>query len=111
MSQLIGQDPKTLPFLKVDRILSRLEGQYETYKGTMRITIKKAGGILYFEYRNKYQEEVVPLTPERLEEDRATFYVIAGGVKTTLEFKTSGDKVELIGDRAKFVKKAKAEQI
>ena len=106
LSQLIGQDPTTLPFLKTDRILSRLEGQYETYKGTIRITIKKAGGILYFEYRDKYQEEVVPLTPERLEEDRATFYAIAGGVKTTMEFKMSDDKIELVGSRAKFVKKA-----
>ena len=110
LSQLIGEDPKTLPFLKVDRVLSRLEGQYETYKGTLKITIKKKKGILYFEYRNKYEEEVFPLTPERLEEDRATFYVIAGGVKTTMEFRMSDDKVELIGDRAKFVKKAKTEQ-
>jgi len=105
LSQFIEQDPRNLPLLKIDRILSKLEGQYETYKGTMKITIKKTGGILYFEYKNKYQEEVFPLTPEKLEEDRATFYVIAGGVRIAMEFRISDNKVELIGDRAKFVKK------
>ena len=47
LSDLIGQDPETLPFLKAERILKKLEGQYETYKGTVKITVKATGGILY----------------------------------------------------------------
>ncbi len=51
------------------------------------------------------------MTPEKLEEDRASFYsgnpvipVIAGGVRP-LTFEISDNKVELIGERAKFLKK------
>ncbi len=106
LSQLMGHDPNTLPFLMADRILSRLEGQYEAYKGTMKIDIKKRGGILHMEYKNKYEEEVVPLTPEKLEEDRATFYVIVAGVRSSFEFRMRDDKTELINWHAKFVKKA-----
>ncbi len=112
LSELIGQDPETLPFLKTDRMLSKLEGEYETYKGTIKITIKAAGGILYIESKDKYNEQRFPLTPEKLEEDRATFYswnpaipVIAGGVRPTVVFEIRDNKVELIGERAKFLKK------
>jgi len=105
LSLLIGRNPKTLPFVATDRILSKLEGQYEAYKGTAKIAIAKRGGILYFEYKNKYEEEIIPLTPEKLEEDHATFYVIAAGVKTTFEFEIRDDKIELVDQRKKFVKK------
>ncbi len=105
LSELIGQDPETLPFLKADRILSKLEGQYEAYKGTIRIVVKAAGGILYIESKDKYNEQRVPLTPEKLEEDRATFYVIAGGVRSTWLFEIGDKKIELIGERAKVLKK------
>ena len=106
LALLIGHDPKTLPFVATDRILSKLEGQYEAYKGTAKIAIAKRGGILYFEYKNKYEEEIIPLTPEKLEEDHARFYVIAAGVKTTFEFEIKNDKIELVDQRKKFVKKA-----
>ncbi len=33
---------------------SKLEGQYESYKGTVKITVKAAGGILYIESKDKY---------------------------------------------------------
>jgi len=105
LSLLTGHDPRTLPFVKTNRILSRLEGQYEAYNGTVGIAVRKRGGILYIEYKNKYEEQIIPLTPEKLEEDRATFYVIAAGVKTTFEFEVRDDKIELLDERKKFVKK------
>jgi CubicO group peptidase (beta-lactamase class C family) len=105
LSQSVGQDPKTLPFLKTERILRRLEGQYETYKGTIKITFKEAGGVLYLDYKDRYREQRTPFFPEKLEDDLATFYVIAGGVRATIEFKMKDGKVEMIDSRAKWIKK------
>jgi CubicO group peptidase (beta-lactamase class C family) len=105
LSQILAQNPQTLPFIKSERILRRLEGQYETYKGTIKITFKEAGGVLYLEYKDRYREQKTPFFPEKLEDDHAIFYVIAGGVRATIEFTMKDNKVEMIGSRAKWIKK------
>ncbi len=84
-----------------------MEGQYEAYKGTVKIAVRRREGVLYIEYKNKYAEEITPLTPEKLEEDHATFYVIANGIRTTFEFEIKDDKIVLVDDeRMKFVKRS-----
>jgi CubicO group peptidase (beta-lactamase class C family) len=105
LSLLIGEDPRRLPLVKTERMLNRLAGQYEAYKGTIKITIRKAGSILYYEYKNKYEEETIPLIPDKLEEDQATFYATIDGKRNTLEFRIRDAAIELIGDRVKLVKK------
>jgi len=106
LSQQLGADPKTLPFIKSDEILSKLEGEYETYKGTMKASVKKKGDFLYLEVKDKYTEEVVPLIPEKLEEDEAVFYTISGGRKYTADFEIRKDGIKMIYERYKLVKKA-----
>jgi len=106
LSQLLGVDPETAPFMKSDKILCKLEGEYETYMGTMKAGVKKKGDLLYIEIRDKYTEETVPLIPDKLEEDRAIFYTISGGRRYTADFKIREDGIELIYERYKLVKKS-----
>ena len=106
LAQLLGADPKTLPFVKSDRILSKLQGEYETYKGTMKISVKKTGDFLFAEFKDRYTEQRVPLIPERLEDDKAIFYTFSEGVKMTTEFNMKDDKIEWIYERYKAIKKA-----
>ncbi|MFQ6073589.1 MAG: serine hydrolase, partial [Candidatus Bathyarchaeia archaeon] len=105
LSQLLGADPETLPFIKTDRILSRLQGEYETYMGTMKANVKKKGDFLYIEIRDRHTEEIIPLVTEKLKEDRAIFYTFSGGRKYTAEFNIREDEIELIYERYKLMKK------
>ena len=106
LSQLLGINPEKIPFIKSDKILSKLEGEYETYMGTMKATVKKKGDFLYLEIKDKYTEETVPLIPEKLEEDRAVFYTLSGGRRYTADFKVEEDRTELIYERYKLLKKS-----
>ncbi len=106
LSQVLGVDPEKSPFIKSDRILGELEGEYETYMGTMKAHVKKKGDFLYIEIKDKYTEETVPLIPEKLEEDKAVFYTISGGRKYTADFKIEEDRIELIYERYKLLKKS-----
>ncbi|MDH5450448.1 MAG: serine hydrolase [Candidatus Bathyarchaeota archaeon] len=105
LSMLLGIDPGRLPFIKSDRILRKLQGEYETYKGTMRASVKKKGDFLYMEIKDRYTEEILPLVPEKLEDGRAIFYTLSGGSKYTADFKIEEDKIVLIYERYKLVKK------
>lgn len=105
IAQLIGIDPKSLPFVKKDNILNKLQGQYETYKGTIKVNIKKSGDLLIAEFKDKYRENMVPLIPEKLEEDRALFFTISDGAKVPSEFHIGKEKTEWIYERYKALKK------
>lgn len=105
LAQLIGIDPKTLPFVKQEKILEKLQGEYETYKSTMKINIKKRGDFLIAELKDKYTEETFPLIPEKLEEERAVFFTLSEGIKLTTEFTIRDSKTEWIFERYKAVKK------
>lgn len=106
LSQQLGADPKALPFIKSNGILGKLKGEYETYKGTMKASVRKKGDFLYLEIKDKYTEEIVPLIPEKLEEDQAVFYTISGGRKYTANFEIRKDGIKMIYERYKLLKKA-----
>jgi len=101
----IGQNPKNLPFIYRDEILSKLEGIYETYKSTYRVEIKRNGDFLLLTYRDRYVEYTTPLAPEELRDDYAKFYTVNNGVKMYAEFFIKDDKVTMIYERYKFIKK------
>ncbi len=105
IAQLIGGDPQKLPAVREDRILRKLEGDYETYKGTVRFRVKREGDLLIAEFKNKYIEERTPLIPETLEENRAVFTYFSGGAKLSSEFIIRDGKIEWIFDPYKAIKK------
>ncbi|MDM7274750.1 MAG: serine hydrolase [Thermoprotei archaeon] len=104
IAHMMGVDPESLEPVKLERILSKVAGTYETFKGTMRLTVKRKQGTLIIEYKDKYVEEVTPLTPQRIEEDYALFYAHTLTGRIPVEFRIRGDKVEMIYERYKLVK-------
>lgn len=104
IAQLIGEDAQKLPSVRQDRILRKLEGDYETYKSTVRFTVKRQGDLLIAQFKNKYIESSTPLIPETLEENRAVFTYFSDGAKLTSEFNMSGGKIEWIFDPYKAIK-------
>ena len=47
----------------------------------------------------------MPLIPEKLEEDEAVFYTLAEGRKYPAEFRVREDRIEMLYERYKLVKK------
>ena len=104
LAHLLGKNPEELLIIKNDRILSKLQGIYKTYKGTFKLEIKKLGNYLLAVIRDKYREIPMPLVPENLDEEKAIFYMISNWRKLTVEFIIKDRKIELIFERYKLVK-------
>ena len=104
LTMMLNKNPEELPMIKRDRILSKLEGRYETYKGTYGLEIKKKDGYLLAIEKNKYGENIIPLFPKELGEDKSTFKMISYWREYEVEFITKKDTVELIFERYKMRK-------
>ena len=105
LTYLLGKDPEELDFVKRDRILSKLVGEYATYKGTVKISVRRNGDFLIIEEKDRLTEITLPLVPVELSEDRALFYTLIRGVKYDVEFRISDKEVELIYERYKLRKR------
>jgi len=104
LAHLLGENPEKMPMIKNDRILSKLEGTYKTYKGTYKLEIKKSGSYLIAIQKDKYREIMTPLVPEEIEEDKAIFSMISNWRKIAVEFTIKRGKIELIFERYKLRK-------
>jgi CubicO group peptidase (beta-lactamase class C family) len=104
LALMCGEEPEELPFVKIERTFERLEGKYETYKGTMKAQVVSNAGILNLEIKDKYMDLIIPLIPENLENDVKHFYTVQSGVKLPVEFMVSGDNVDLIYERYRLRK-------
>ena len=104
LAYLIGMNPESLAPIKLEKILSKLVGVYETFKGTMKLTVKKKQGTLVIEYKDRYIEDITPLTPQTVEEDYALFYAHTLTGKIPVEFRVKGDRVDMVYERYKLAK-------
>ncbi len=105
LTHLLGKDPEKLDFVKRNRILSKLVGEYRTYKGTVKVNVKRNGDFLIIEEKDRLTEMTLPLVPVELRNDRALFYTLIRGVKYDIEFRISDKEIELIYERYKLRKK------
>jgi hypothetical protein len=105
---MLGYNPEGLEFRKIDRIYGKLQGVYETFKGTMRLTVRRRAGTLVVEYRDKLIEDVTLLTPVKVEEDYALFTAQTLTGRIPVEFRIKGDKIEMLYERYKLLKVQKA---
>lgn len=99
LATLLGEDPEKLPYIRRQRLIAGLAGTYETYKGTMKWQVKRAGDFIMVVDQDKYSTSSFPLIPETLEDDRRLFYTLDSGSRIDAEFKVKGDQVELIYER------------
>ena len=106
LAYLLGKDPDKLYFIRNDKLLENLEGEYETYKKTMKAKIVKDNSILYLIMPNAVSEQRIPLIPVDLEEsDRLVFNAYTEWKKYVVEFIVEGDKINLLFERYDFRKK------
>jgi len=96
---MLGQDPDKLRFAVLERELGALTGTYETYKGTMRAQVKRAGSLLMIEIKDKYNDLTVPLIAEDLKGESKHFYTLSAGVRVPVEFVVGQSGIELIYER------------
>lgn len=104
LATMLGGNPEALPFVRHDRLLEKLSGQYETYRGTMKLQVSRKGDGLLFEIKGRLLESSVFFLPEELGDNYARFFTIQHSRKTVAEFFSEGEKVTLIYERYKLVK-------
>ncbi|MDW8026665.1 MAG: serine hydrolase [Armatimonadota bacterium] len=104
IAMMLGKEPDLLPFVRHDKLLEKLVGRYETYKGTMKLHVSRKGDALMLETKGRLVESSVPFLPEEIADNYARFYTIQHSRKVTAEFFIEGDKVTLLYERYKLVK-------
>jgi len=103
----LGRDPyEAVPYLRYEETLEKLQGTYETYKGTYRLQVRRLGDFLAVEYRDRYREVLTPLVPVEVREDYARFYTLSAGGRVEAEFFIDGGRVVMIYERYKLVKRS-----
>ena len=99
-----GISESKLEFLRIDRVVDKLEGVYTGYKNTISVRVKRSGDILLLE---ELYEQKPPLTliPEHIEEDYAKFYITTLYTKIPIEFYIKENTITLVYERYLLVKK------
>lgn len=99
LALLLGKDPEKLPFVRRQRMIAEVEGVYETYKGTMKRQVKRAGDFIMVIDKDRHNTNTVPLIPDRLTAKKRRFYTLDSGNIIEAEFRLKGDQIELIMER------------
>ena len=100
----LGEDPDKLPFVKTDHLLKELTGNYETYMGTTKISVRKAGDFLMMVNPGKFGTSTTPLIPVSLEGNHRTFYTLSGNAKVYGEFDIEPGRTTFVFERYAYRK-------
>lgn len=104
LAEMLGEDPAALPFVKRDLLLTELTGNYETYMGTTKVQVRKAGDFLMLVSTSKLGGMSTPLIPESIEGNKRSFYTISDGQKIYADFEIESDKITLLYERYAYRK-------
>ena len=106
LAYLMGKDPlKEIPVFEIEKKMGVLVGEYESYKGIVKVSIVRKGGILFVEVKEKLGAESFPLVPESDKLENLRFYIPLSGTRMTAEFVVdSSGKVDLYIERNRFHK-------
>ncbi|MEM6431632.1 MAG: serine hydrolase, partial [Deinococcota bacterium] len=102
LASLLNKDWQKLPFMRVESRLTSLTGHYETYKGTMTAQVQPHADFLKLILPGGEQPQEVILVPERLGQETANFFTLAGGQRVPVSFHKRNGTMELIFERYKF---------
>ncbi|WP_243680368.1 hypothetical protein [Vulcanisaeta souniana] len=89
----------------MESITRELEGIYEAYGGTVRVSVRRQGNYLIMRSVTKYTEETTIFVPEEMRRDYARFYTLMNGARIPAEFFMDGGKTVLIYERFRFIKR------
>ena len=106
LASLIGKDPlKEIPVFEFEKKMSMLTGEYAGYKGIMKVSVVRKGGLLFIEVKEKLGEESIPLIPESDKLETLRFYSPMAGTRTPVEFVVDDSgKIDLYVERYRFHK-------
>lgn len=106
LATLMGKDPfKEIPIFEIEKKMTMLVGEYTGYKGIIKISVVRKGGLLFIESKEKLAEQSLALIPESDKLENLKFYVPMAGARMAAEFvvEPSG-KVDLYLERHRFHK-------
>ncbi|NHX36931.1 MULTISPECIES: serine hydrolase [Halolamina] len=106
LAAVLGEDPESVPFVRLRRRHRRLAGEYAAYEGVMSATVERDGGSLRvdFDHPLKDGETVLFPAPEEGENERADAAyryetVDSAGRREPVEFRVEDGEVSLLIDR------------
>lgn len=102
LAAALGEDPWSLPALRLERLLESLTGDYETYQSTYGLSIAREGDFLSARFKNKYGTVSSPLVPLDQDPEQPRFFTLAGGRRQVIEFFVRDGQVELLYERYKL---------
>ena len=103
---LLGEDWRELSFIRRERILDSLAGNYEAYRSVLRYSVRRAGDQLYLEHKNAHHESSIPLLAEQFNENEYKFLAPVMGEKMPITFIHTKQHIDLHMDRYLFRKKS-----
>ncbi|MBX6350753.1 MAG: serine hydrolase [Clostridia bacterium] len=98
----LGEDPFTLPALGRERALLAWEGEYETYRGTMRARVRSTGDTLTVALVHDKEEPAQPLMPLEVTPERARFAAPSLGRRLWVDFEEAGGRRQFVLERYLF---------
>lgn len=103
---LMGRDPlKEIPVFEIEKKMAMLVGEYAGYKGIVKISVVRKGGLLFIEIKEKLAEQSLALIPESDRLENLKFYVPMTGTRIAAEFVVDASgKVDLYIERYRFHK-------
>jgi len=106
LALLMGKDPfKEIPVFETEKKMAILVGEYAGYKGIIKTSVVRKGGLLFIESNEKGAEFSFALIPESDKLENLKFHIPWAGVRMPAEFvvEASG-KVDLYIERNRFHK-------
>jgi CubicO group peptidase (beta-lactamase class C family) len=97
---MMGKDSEELPVIKLDRLLSQVEGDYSAYKGTVLAEVRRNGSFLMLSGEDIGSNIV--LVPQSEKAGKVSFYTLAGTAKLLVEFRFNRHGVEMMYERYKY---------
>jgi len=106
LASLMGKDPfKEIPVFEIEKKMTMLVGEYAGYKGIMKISVVRKGGLLFIESEEKLARQSRALIPESDKLENLKFYVPMAGTRMAAEFVVEAPgKIDLYIERNRFHK-------
>jgi len=98
----LGQEPDDLLFRRSEMALERLEGVYETFRGTMCFVVRRRADFLAVEDPETPQADPTMFIPLEYGPDGGRFVALGAGNRVLVEFVEGPEGMELVWERYKF---------
>ena len=104
LATLLDEDFCRLDFVRADDLLTRLEGNYASFRETMKVEVKRKGDGLELKLRFKHEDRLIYIFPMSLSKSHSRFRAFSGGRQLDVDFIHREAKLELIYERYTFRK-------